>query len=154
MAVDAKTGTERRSQQSLTRRRTDKREMVEVDLYRTCRRTFVYHYIDAVVLHRRIEVLLHDGTQTVYLVDEKHIVGFEGSEQTCKVSGFVKYRPRGHFEAYAKLIGDDVGESCLTKPRRTEEQHMVETLAAHLRCFHEDFEVRSHLTLSGEVGEA
>ena len=49
---------------------------VEVELYRPCTGALVYHDVDAKIFHGRVEVLLHHGTKAVYLVDEKHVVGF------------------------------------------------------------------------------
>ena len=62
----------------MTRGGADEREMVEVDLDRACRRTFIDHDVDAIVLHRGVEVLLDDRTQTMDLIDKKDVVRFEG----------------------------------------------------------------------------
>ena len=42
-------------------------------MYASCRRPFVYHDVDAVVLHGRVQVLLHHGRETVNFVDEQNI---------------------------------------------------------------------------------
>ncbi len=75
MEIDAKTGTQGSGEQTAARGGSDKCEGVEVNLNRTGRRTFIYHDINAIVLHRRIEILFYDGREAVNLIDEKHIVG-------------------------------------------------------------------------------
>ena len=130
------------------------RERIEVYLDGTSRRPFVNHDVNAVVLHRRIEVLLHDGAETVYLIDEQHIVRFEAREQPCEVTGFVQHRTAGYLESHAKLIGDDITQGRLTQARRAEEQDVVQTLVTKLRCFYEYLQIGCHLTLPCEVGKA
>ena len=154
VAVDAETRAERRREQAGTGGGTDESEMVEVDLDGTRRGTFVDHDVNAVVLHRRIEVLLHDGAQTVDFIDEEHVVGFEGGEQAGEVTGFVEDRSGGYLEAYAQFVGDDIGEGGLSETRRAEKEDMIQALATHFGSLDEDLEVRGHLALTGEVGEA
>ena len=62
------------------------------------------------------------------LIDEKDIVGFKRSEQSCQVSGLVQYRTGSHFETYAQLIGNDVTEGRFTESRRAKEQDMIQAL--------------------------
>ena len=72
--------------------RSDERERVEVDLHAAGSRAFVNHYVDDIVFHRRVEILLNYRAETVYLIDEQHISRIEGSEQAGKVARFVKHR--------------------------------------------------------------
>ena len=51
------------------------RKRIQINLYASRRRAFVYHDIDAVVFHCRIQILFHYGTQPMYLVDEKTSFG-------------------------------------------------------------------------------
>ena len=60
------------------------------------------------------------------LVDEKHVVFIEGSEDAGKVAGLVEHRARSNLEAYAEFVGYDVAESGFSQSRRTVEQGMVE----------------------------
>ena len=125
--------------------------MVQVDLYGTRRRTFVDHDVDAIVLHGRVEILLHHRTQTMYLIDEKDIIGLKRCEQSCQVTWFVKNRARGHFETHAQFVGDDVTECRLTESRRAKKQHMVKALVPKLGGFDEDLEVGRHFALSRKI---
>ena len=68
--VDAEASAQRRCEHTATCGSTYECEGVEVNLYASCRRTLVDHDIDTVVLHSRVEVLLHHGRQTVYLINE------------------------------------------------------------------------------------
>ena len=53
----------------------------------------------------------------------------------------------------AHLVGDDVGERRLAQPRRPEQQHVVERLAALARRLHEDAQVVDDLPLADVVVE-
>ena len=88
------------------------------------------------------------------LIDEEDIVGLERCEESGEVTGLVEDRTGGDLKAYAKFVGDDVREGGLTESRRTEEQHVVERLAAQFGCLDEDLEVRGHFALPCKVGEA
>jgi hypothetical protein len=49
--------------------------------------------VDAEVLHRRVEVLLHDGRQTVDLVDEQHVAAAELREDADEIGALGQRRP-------------------------------------------------------------
>lgn len=132
---------------------SNERERVEVYLYGPCRRTFVNHDVDTVVLHGGVEVLLDDGTQTVYLIDEEDIVGFQRRENTGQIAGLVQYRTARNLEAYAKLVGNDVAKSGLSQSWRTVQKGVVEGLSPVFRRLHEDTEVLHDILLSAEVVE-
>ena len=61
MQVDAEACAQRCCQQARARGGPHEREGVQVDLYGAGTGTAVDHDVDAVILHRRVEVLLHDG---------------------------------------------------------------------------------------------
>ena len=138
MAVDTKTRTERGGEQTGTGGSTDEGKGVEVYLYRARGRSFIYHDIYPIVLHGGIEILLHHRAQTVDLIDEEHVVGFQRSKQAREVTGFVEDGSGGDFEAYPELVGDDIGEGGFSQSRRAEEEHMVERLMAKFGCLYED----------------
>ena len=108
MEVDAEAGTQGRRQEAATRRSPDEREGIEVDLYGAGTGALVQHDIDAIVLHRGVEVLLHDGTEAMDLVDEEHIVGLEGGQEPREIPGLIEHWARGDLDADPKLRGDDV----------------------------------------------
>ena len=153
MHVDAEAGTQGSGEQAASRRGTDQREGCKVNLYAAGRRAFVYHDVDAVVLHGRVEVFLHDGREAVYLIDEEHIVWLERGEDACQVAGLVEHGAARELEAYAQLVGDDVGEGCLAQSGRAVQEGVVEGFAAILGSLHEDAQVIDDLLLTAEVVE-
>ena len=64
------------------------------------------------------------------LVDEQHVALFEIGQQRRKVARLGDHRARGGAEADAQLARDDLRQRGLAEPRRADEQHMIERLAA------------------------
>ncbi len=52
-----------------------------------------------------------------------------------------------------ELAGEDVGERGLAEAGRSEDERVIERLAAHHRGLHEDLELRLDLLLADVVGE-
>ena len=77
MQIDPKASAQGGGQEPTTSRGAHECEGIEVDLYGACAGTFIQHDVDAVVLHSRVEVFLHDGTQAVDLIDEEHVIGLK-----------------------------------------------------------------------------
>ena len=151
--VDAKAGAEGCGEQAAAGGCTNEGEGVEVYLNAACRWTAVDHDVDAVVLHGGIEVFLHDGREAVDLVDEQHIARLQRGEDAGQVARLVENGAAGHLEAYAQLVGDDVGQGGLAQARRAVEERVVERFAAVGRGLGEDLEVLHHLGLTGKVGK-
>ena len=152
-AVDAEAGAQRGGEHAAAGGGADEGEGLEVQLHTAGRRTGLDHDVDAEVLHRRVEVLLHHGRKAVDFVDEKHVVGLQRGEQSSQVAGLVEHRTGGGFNAHTQLVGDDVAEGGLAQTRRAVEQHMVQRLATVLGGTDEDLEVLHHLLLTGETVE-
>ena len=87
------------------------------------------------------------------LVDEKHVVFIEGSEDAGKVAGLVEHRARSNLEAYAEFVGYDVAESGFPQSRRTVEQGVVERLATEPCSGNENAEVLDDFLLTCEIVE-
>ena len=153
VALDAEAGTQRSRQQTAASGGAHKGEGVQSELHRARSGAFVYHDVDAVVLHGRVEIFLHHGTQAVDFVDEEHIVFFEGGEDAGKVAGLVEHRSGGGLHAHSQLVGDDAREGCLAQTGRTEEQYVVERFAAHACRLDEYLEVGHYLVLTVECLE-
>ena len=77
MQIDTEASAQGGGQEPTTGRGAHECEGIEVDLYGACAGTFIQHDVDAVVLHSRVEVFLHDGTQAVDLIDEEHVIGLK-----------------------------------------------------------------------------
>ena len=116
--IDAEASAQRRCEHTAACGSSHESEGVKVNLYASCRRALVNHDIDAVVLHGRVEIFLHYGRQTVYLINEQHIVRLQRGEQTCQVARLVEHRARGDLESHAQLIGDDVAQCRLAQSGR------------------------------------
>ena len=154
MAVDAEARAQRRRQQTAARGGADQREGGEGKLHTLRPGALVEQYVYAVILHRRIEILLHDRVQTMYLVDKEHIMRLKRHQYARQVARLIEHRPRRHLEAHAKLIGHDVGQRGLSQTRRPVQQRMVESLTAQTRRLHEDSQIRNYFFLAAEVVES
>ncbi len=150
VARDAEARPERRGEQAAARGGADEREGRQFDLYRAGRGALVEHDVDLVILHRGVEVLLHDGAEAVDLVDEEHIARREVGEQPRQVARLVQHGTRGDLELRVHLVGDDVGQRGLAQARRAVEQYVVERVAPHEGGPDEDAEVLHDLLLPGE----
>ena len=62
------------------------------------------------VLHRRIEDLLHIGREAVDLVDEEDVARFEVGQDRGKVAGLGDDRAGGGADPDAEFAGDDLGK--------------------------------------------
>ena len=154
MQVYTETCAKRCREQTAAGGGSHERERIEVYLYRACRRTFVYHYINAIVFHCRVQIFFDNRRQTVYLVDEQHIARLERCKYAGQIAGLIEHRTAGELESHAQLVGNDIAQSGLSQSRRTVQQRMVERLAAIFGSLDKHFKVLHHLLLTAEVGEA
>jgi hypothetical protein len=106
---------------------------------------FADHDVDLEVFQRRVEDFLDHRRQAVDLVDEQHVVRLEVGQQRGQVAGALEHRAGGLAQVDAHLGGDDVGQRGLAQPRRAEQQHVVERLAALARGLDEDLELLADL---------
>ena len=136
MQVDTETGTQRSCQQTATRGSSHQRERIQINLYASGRRAFVYHDVYAVVLHGRVQILLHYGAQPVYFVDEKYIIGLQAGKHSRQIPRLVEYRTGSYLEAYPQFVGYDIAECCFSQSGRAVKQHMVQRLATQAGSFH------------------
>ncbi len=110
--------------------------------------------IQLVILHRRIEDLLHRRIEAVDLVDEQDVALFEVGELRGEIPGLGDHRAGGRAEVHPQFAGDDLGERGLAEAGRADEQDVVEGLAGLLRRVDEHLEIGARRLLAGEVGEA
>ncbi len=87
-------------------------------------------------------------------VDEQHIVAFEVGEDRGQVLRLLQHRARGLAQVHPEFVGDDVGERGLAQAGRTEQQHVVHRLAAHLGRADEDGQLLARLRLAHVLGQA
>ncbi len=150
MAVDAETRSKRRRQQAAPCRCAYKGERRQRQLNASRSGAFVYHYVNAVILHRRIEIFLHYGTQTVDLVDKQNVVLLQRGQDSGQIVRFVENRSGGNLEPYTELIGYDARECRFPESGRAMEQQVVQCLATHTRRGDKHFQVLYNLVLSAE----
>ena len=135
---DAEAVAQRIGQHAGARRRADQRERRQVELHAARGRPLADHDVDLEVLERRIEDLLDDRRQPVDLVDEQHVARLEVREQRREVARTLEHRSRRLAQVHAELVRDDVRQRRLAESRRSEQQHVVERLAALARRLDED----------------
>ena len=153
MAVYAEARTQRRCEQTTAGSGTDKCKRRKSELHRARPRPFVNHYINTVILHSRVQILLDHGAQTVYLVDKEHIVFLKRGKQTGKIARFVEHRARSYLESDTKLVGDNLRQCCLAKARRAVQEHMVKRFATHLGGGDKHAEILHDFLLTTESAE-
>ena len=127
--------------------------LAEVDLDRARRRPGADDQVELEVLHRRIENFLDRRVEAMNLVDEQHVARLEIGELRGEVARLGDHRAGGGAEVDAELARDDLRQRRLAQPRRADEQHVVERLAARLGQFDEHLEIGARPLLAGEVGE-
>ena len=153
VAVDAKSCTQGCCEQSAACGGTNEGEWRQGELHRACTGALVNHDVDAVVLHCRVEVFLHDGAQAVNLVDEEHIVLLERGEQSRQVARLVEHGPAGHFKSHSHLVGNNARQSGLSQSWRSIEQRVVECLASLSCSSDKDLEIVDDAFLPGKVAK-
>ena len=112
------------------------------------------HDVELVVLHRRIQHLLDHRAQAMDLVDEQHVARLQIGQQRRQIAGTLEHRARGLAQVDAELGGDDVRQRRLAEPRRPEDQHVIERLAALRARADEDLQLRLDLRLTDVLREA
>jgi len=66
------------------------------------------------------------------LVNKENVALFQIGQQRRKIPGLFQHRAGGGLYGTAHFIGDDVGQRRLTKSWRTEDQDVIQSLAAAL----------------------
>jgi len=82
------------------------------------------------------------------LIDEQHVMRFEVGQQCGKVTSTFQHRPRSVADIDPHFARDDLRQRGLAQPRRAEQQHVIERLAALLRGMDEYLQLPAYLFLS------
>ncbi len=109
--------------------------------------------VQAAVLERRIEDLLHSGREAVDLVHEQHIPFIERSEDGCEVTLAVERRACHRAQPDAELGADDVCKARLAEAGRAGQQDVLESLTAAACSFERDRELLADALLADELVE-
>ena len=150
---NAETVAQRRGEKTGARRRADQGEAREVDFHRARRGPRADDEVELEILHRRIENFLDGRIEAMNFVDEQDVARFEIGELPREIARFADDRARGRMEIDAELARDDLRQRRLAEARRTDEQHVIERLAARFRGLNEDFEILARGFLAGEIGQ-
>ncbi len=129
------------------------RERLQRELDGACRRPFANHDVELKILHRGIQHFLDHGREPMDLVDEQHVARLQVGQQGGEIAGPFEHRPRGLAQVHAQLARQDVGERGLAQSRRTEDQRVIQRLAALDRRLHENLHLRLDLLLADIVGQ-
>ena len=87
------------------------------------------------------------------LVDEEHVALFEIGQERGEIAGLGDHRTRRGAKADTELLGHDLRQRGLAEAGRTDEQHVIQRLAALARRLDEDREILARLLLADEVGQ-
>src|SRR3990172_8202498 len=118
------------------------------------RRSLAHDDVEPEVLERGIQDLLDRVVEAMDLVDEEHVARLEPGEDRRHVSLALERGPRDGAQAHPELLADDRRERRLPEPRRTDEQHVVQGVAAPPRGFERDVELLLDPLLPDELVEA
>ena len=88
------------------------------------------------------------------LVDEQHVPRLEIGQQRRQIAGPLENRAGCLAEIHLELVGDDVRQGGLAEPRGSENQHVIQRLAAHARRLDRDVEQLDDLGLAHVVRDA
>ena len=109
--------------------------------------------VELVVLQRRVQLLFQDRLQPVNLIEEQHLPFAQVRQNGCQVALYLQRGSAGLLKAHAKLVRNDGGERRFAQSRRTEQQHVIECLAAAFRGFECDGELLLRLGLTDELAQ-
>src|SRR5262249_44999399 len=113
--------------------------------------TFADNEVELEILHRRIEHFLDRRTQTMDLVDEQDVPLFEIGQKCGEIAGLGDHRPRSGTKADAEFARHDLRQRGLAEAGWSDEQHVVECLAALARRLDEYRKVGTGLLLADEI---
>ena len=117
------------------------------------RRSFADDEVELEILHRRVEHFLDRGAETMDFVDEQHVALFEIGQKCGEIAGLGDHGAGGGAEANAEFARDDLRQRGLAETGGTDEQHMIERLAALARRLDEDRQIGARLRLADEFGQ-
>ena len=104
--------------------------------------------VQGVVLHGRVQDLLHGPVQPVDLVHKEDVPLVEVRQQRRQIPGLLDGRARGDADARPHLLGDDPGQRGLAQAGRAVEQHVVQGLSPLLGGLDEHGQVVLRLLLA------
>jgi len=151
---DTEAGAQRGGEQAGARGGSDEGEGVDAHDVGAGRGAGADHDVELIVLKRGIELFFHDGLEAVDLVEEEDLLGLEVGEDGGHVALDLEGRAGGLLKTYVELVGDDGREGGFAEAGRSEEEDVVEGLAARFCGFEGDGKLLFRLGLAYELGKA
>ena len=151
---NAEARAQRRTQQAGPRGGADERERPNLHHMRARRRSLPDDDVQLVILERGVELLFEHRLHAVNLVEKQHLALAQIGEDRGQVALDLQRRPRGLLKAHVELVGNDGGQRGLAQPRRAEEQHVIQRLAARFRRLKRDRQLFLGLGLADELAAA
>ena len=111
-------------------------------------RPFADDDIDGIVLHGRIQDLLHRPVQPVDLIHKKNIILIEVGQQRRQIARLFNGRAGGNANIDAHFGSNNACQCRLAQSRRAVQQHMIQRLTATARRLDEHGKVSFCLLLS------
>ena len=148
---DAKARTQRRRKQSCARGRTDKSERLHIHGVSARGRALTNDDVEFVVLQRGVEDLLECGLQAVHLVNKKHLLVANVSQDGGEVAFDLQRGTGGLLGRHSQFVGNDGGQGSLAQPRRTVKQDVIQRLASRPRRLNRDGQVFFDFGLTDEL---
>ncbi len=112
------------------------------------------HDVELIVLKSGVELFFHDGLKAVDFVEEEDLFGLEVGENGGHVALDLESGAGGLLETDVEFVRNDGGEGGFAEAGRSEEEDVVERLAAGLGGLEGDGELLLGFSLANELGEA
>lgn len=151
---DAEPVAERGRELANAGRRSDQRELGEIEPDGAGAWPLADDDIECEIFHCRIEDLLDHPVQTVDLVDEQDIVRFKIGQNGCQVARPFNCRAGGDLKIDPHLIGDDRRQSGLAQTGRAVKEEVLQMFPAGAGGVKMDLQVFFELGLADKVLES
>jgi hypothetical protein len=142
---------ERGREHAGSRRGSDQRELLELEVDRAGVDSLAEHDVQAKILHRRVEVLFHRLGNAMDLVDEQDGLLFEVRQVRDEVLGRFECRAAGGYQRDVELAGDAVGKGSLAQSRRAVEEDVPQRLPPLAGRIDDDVQPLDDLPLADHV---
>jgi len=151
---DAEARAQRGRQQARACGRRDKGEGVDAHDVRASRRAGADHDVELIILERGVELFFHDGLEAMDLVEEEDLFGLEVGEDGGHVALDLQGGAGRLLKTDVELIRNDRREGGFAEAGRSEEEDVVERLAARFGGLERNGQLLFRFGLADELGEA
>ena len=107
--------------------------------------------VQLVVLERGVEFFFEHGLHPVNFIQKQNLPLAQVCKNRRQVTLNLQRRPRRLLKAHIQFIRDDRGKRCLAQARRSEKQHVIQSLTARLRRLQRDRQLLLRLGLPDKL---